>query len=132
MIKNLRIGDTASITKIITQEHVEQFAEISNDRNPIHLDDTFAKTTIFGRRVAHGMLVAGLFSGLLGQTLPGEGTIYLGQTLKFVKPVFIGDEVTASVEITNIREDKPIITLKTVCTNHDGEVVIDGEAVVRV
>jgi len=68
----------------------------------------------------------------LGQTLPGEGTIYLGQKLKFVKPVFIGDEVTASVEITNIREDKPIITLKTVCANHDGEVVIDGEAVVRI
>ena len=120
------------MTKVITDQDVRQFAAISEDTNPIHLDDEFAAGSIFGQRVVHGMLVASLFSGLIGMKLPGEGTIYLGQDLKFKAPVPIGSTITASVEILKLREDKPIATLRTVCVNEAGEVVIDGEAVVRV
>ena len=105
---------------------------LSLDKNPIHLDPAFAEESIFGQRVVHGMLAASLFSGLLGMKLPGEGSIYLGQSLSFTAPIYIGDEVTATVEVVKIREDKPIVTLKTVCVNSKGVVVIKGEAVVKV
>ena len=132
MRKKLKIGNIASIQKVFTMEIVEQFAEISTDKNPFHLNEEYGKASIFGQRIVHGMLVASLFSGLLGQKLPGEGTIYLGQTLNFKKPVFINEEVTASVEIIHMRDDKPIVKLKTICTNSKGEIVIEGEAVVRI
>ena len=132
MKHTLKVGDKASLTKIITDEDVRQFAEITNDKNPIHLDEEAAAGSIFGQRIAHGMLVAGLFSGLIGMEVPGPGTIYLGQDLKFKAPVPIGTRVTATVEITKIREDKPIATLRTVCVDESGKVVIDGEAVVRI
>lgn len=132
MKQKFKAGDKASMTKVITPEDVRQFAEITNDRNPIHLDEEFAAGSIFGQRIAHGMLVAGLFSGLIGMELPGQGTIYLGQDLKFKAPVPIGTRVTATVEIIKIREDKPIATLRTTCVNEEGEIVIDGEAVVRI
>jgi acyl dehydratase len=131
-MKKIKVGDKVSMTKVITEEDVRQFADISNDTNPIHLDEEFASGSIFGQRIAHGMLVASLFSGLIGKKLPGEGTVYLGQNLKFRAPVPIGARVTASVEVIKIREDKPIATLRTVCMNEIGEVVIDGEAVVRI
>lgn len=131
MKRTLTLGEKASLTKAFTEEEVAQFAAISGDRNPIHLDAEFAKTSVFGQRIVHGMLVASLFSGILGQELPGAGSIYLGQTLSFKKPVPIGEVVTASVEIVHIREDKPIVTFRTLCTNSKGEVVIEGEAVVR-
>ena len=131
MNKEIFVGNSASISKIFTIKDVEEFADLSNDKNPVHLDEEFAKTSIFGQRVVHGMLVASLFSGLLGEKLPGEGTIYLGQTLNFTAPVSIGEEVTASVEIINIRDDKPIITLQTTCVNSSGKIVIEGEAVVK-
>ena len=108
-----------------------QFANISADKNPLHLDRDFGKASIFGHRIVHGMLVASLFSGIIGVKLPGKGTIYLRQTLKFMAPVSIGEKVTATVEILNIRENKPIITLRTTCVNQAGEVVLDGEAVVK-
>lgn len=132
MKKNLKVGDKASLTRAFTEEEVRQFAEISADRNPLHLDEDFGKASIFGRRIVHGMLVASLFSGLIGMELPGEGSIYLGQTLKFRSPVSIGEEVTASVEIIQIREDKPVVTLRTLCINSQGRTVIEGEAVVKV
>jgi enoyl-CoA hydratase len=132
MMKTLEVGKRDSIKKVFTKKEVEGFAEISTDKNPIHLDDEFAKNSVFGGRVVHGMLLASLFSGILGQKLPGEGTIYLGQNLTFKKPVFIDEEVTASVEIIQVREDKPIVKLKTLCLNSKGEVAIEGEAVVRV
>ena len=132
MRKKLKVGNIASIQKVFTMEVVEQFAEISTDKNPFHLNEEYGKASIFGQRIVHGMLVASLFSGLLGQKLPGEGTIYLGQTLNFKKPVFINEEVTASVEIIHMRSDKPIVKLKTICTNSKGEIVIEGEAVARV
>lgn len=132
MDKNIYIGNKESITKVFTEQDVEQFAALSEDRNPVHLDDEFARSSIFKQRIVHGMLTASLFSGLLGEKLPGNGTIYLGQNLKFTAPVPIGEEVTATVEIVNIRKDKPIITLRTFCKDSKDNLVIDGEAVVLV
>ena len=132
MGKILKVGDRVSLSKAFTEDEVFRFAEISTDMNPLHLDKDFGRESIFGERIVHGMLVASLFSGLIGMELPGEGSIYLGQSLTFTAPVAIGEEVTASVEIIRIRDDKPIITLRTVCVKSDGTVVIEGEAVVKV
>lgn len=132
MGNTLRIGDKALLRKAFTEDEVFQFANISADKNPLHLDKDFGEASVFGQRIVHGMLVASLFSGLIGMELPGEGSIYLGQSLTFKAPVAIDEQVTASVEIINIREDKPIVTLRTVCINSEGRVVIEGEAVVKV
>jgi len=131
MKTNFKIGDRVAITKSFSAAEVKQFADMSADNNPLHVDAEYARTTPFGRPIVHGMLVGSLFSGLLGERLPGKGTIYLGQHLKFLKPVFIDVPVTATVEITDIRPDKPIITLKTVAVDASGETVVDGEAVVK-
>ena len=126
------VGDTAEITKRITVSDVEGFAGVSGDYNPIHLDEKFAKNSRFGRRIAHGMLTASLISSVIANQLPGEGSIYLGQTLQFVAPVFLDDEITARVTVKQIREDKPIVKLETICTNQRNEIVIRGEATVLV
>ena len=125
-------GDTASISKTITDGDIQKFADASGDHNPLHLDDEFAKATRFGRRIAHGMLSASLISAVIANQLPGQGSIYLGQTLKFVAPVFPGDTITARVTVISIRDDKPVMKLETVCSNQHGEVVIKGEATVLV
>jgi acyl dehydratase len=125
----LKIGDTFSNTKQITDKEVRAFAELVNDYNPIHLDDEYAATTRFGKRIAHGMLTAGLISGVLGYQLSERRVLYLGQTLKFTAPVFIDDTITATAVVKKIREDKPIITLDTVCINQNGDLVLKGEAV---
>lgn len=126
----ITIGDRFSRTTKMTDERIRQFAAASGDTNSVHLDDDYAKQTRFGRRIAHGMLTASLISAILGNDLPGVGTIYLSQNVKFKAPVFIDDEITAEVEVTAYREDKRITTLKTTCTNQDGVVVVEGEAVV--
>ena len=125
-------GDTASLSRTISDDDLRAFANTTGDHNPLHLDEEFAKQTRFGKRIAHGMLSASLISAVIANDLPGQGSIYLGQTLQFVAPVFLGDTVTARVTITSIREDKPIIKLETVCTNQHDEVVIRGEATVLV
>ncbi|SHH98054.1 MaoC family dehydratase [Ferrimonas marina] len=125
-------GQSAEVTKVFGPAEVAAFAELSEDRNPIHLDESFAAATPFGQPIVHGILLSSLLSGLLGQKLPGEGTIYLGQTLKFVRPVLVGDEVTARVTISQIRDDKPIVTLLTEVLNSKGEACVQGEAVVKV
>ena len=127
---NLKVGDTAARSKTFTNEDVRAFAELTGDHNPVHLDDEYTAGTRFGRRVAHGMLAASLISATLANDLPGRGTVYLGQQLQFTAPVFPGDEVTARVTVTKVRDDKPVVTLDTVCTNQRGETVIKGEAVV--
>ncbi|KPK24020.1 MAG: enoyl-CoA hydratase [Desulfobacterales bacterium SG8_35_2] len=132
MGNTFKVGDKAFLSKAFTEEEVFQFAKISADRNPLHLDKDFGSASIFGQRIVHGMLVASLFSGLIGMELPGPGSIYLGQSLSFKAPVAIGEQVTASVEIIKIRQDKPIITLQTVCINSEGTIAIEGEAVVKV
>jgi acyl dehydratase len=126
----MKLGDSAEITKTIEQADVDAFADLTGDHNPVHVDEEFAKTTRFGRRIAHGMLTASLISSVLANKLPGEGSVYLGQTLKFVAPVFPGDEITARVTVKEIREDRPIVKLETVCLNQRNEVVIRGEATV--
>jgi acyl dehydratase len=122
-------GASASITRQITEEDVVQFARLTGDDNPMHLDEAFAAQTRFGKRIAHGLLSVSLIGTLFGTRLPGPGSIYLGQTLSFKAPVYIGDTITATVTATNVRHDKPVATFSTVCTNQDGQVVIDGEAV---
>lgn len=125
-----KVGDSAEITKTIEQSDVDAFANVTGDHNPVHVDEEFAKTTRFGKRIAHGMLTASLISAVLANKLPGEGSVYLGQTLQFVAPVFPGDEITARVTVKAIREDKPIVKLETICVNQRGEIVIRGEATV--
>lgn len=124
------VGETAEITKRITDADIQGFADVTGDHNPIHLDDSFAMTTRFGQRIAHGMLSASLISSVLANKLPGEGSVYLSQTLQFVSPVFPGDEITARVTVKEIRDDKPILKLETVCLNQSGKTVIRGEATV--
>ena len=128
----LELGQTASLSKTILNEDVEQFARLVGDSNPVHIDDEFAKRTRFGRRIAHGMWAASLISAVLGTQLPGPGTIYLSQSLRFVDPVFIGDTVTAKVTVIKIREDKPIVTMETICSNQSGNTVLEGESIVLV
>ena len=129
---NLKVGDSAEMRKTIADEDVRAFAELTGDRNPVHLDEEYAAQTRFGRRIAHGMLGASLISAVLANELPGRGTVYLSQTLRFTAPVFPGDTVTARVVVKAVREDKPVVTLETVCTNQRGERVVEGEAVVLV
>jgi acyl dehydratase len=126
----MKPGDSAEITKTIEQADVDAFADLTGDHNPVHVDEEFAKTTHFGRRIAHGMLTASLISSVLANKLPGEGSVYLGQTLKFVAPVFPGDTITARVTVKEIRADKPIVKLETICINQHDEIVIRGEATV--
>jgi acyl dehydratase len=129
-MSTLKTGDRASRSLTISDETIRAFAEVTGDTNPVHLDDDYAAGTRFGRRIAHGMIAAGLISATLANDLPGPGTVYLNQTLKFKLPVYPGDTVTATVEVLSVRPDKPIVTLATVCTNQNDEVVLAGEAVV--
>lgn len=128
-IDDIEIGMSRSLTKVITDRDIEMFAEVSTDRNPVHLNDDYAKGTMFKGRIAHGMLSAGLISALLGEHLPGHGTIYMGQTLKFLAPVRPGDEVKAEVKVTAIDRERRRVTLETHCAVGD-TTVIKGEAVV--
>lgn len=128
--KNLYIGQTAEFTKQLTDEDVFNFAKASGDVNPVHLNDDAGKKSIFGQRVVHGMLVSGLISAVIANKLPGNGSIYLGQELKFIKPTFIGDTVTAIAEVIAIDVEKNRARLKTTCMNQHGDIVIKGEALV--
>lgn len=128
----LQSGDTASRTTMISDEMIRAFADLTGDTNPVHLDDTYAAGTRFGRRIAHGMIAAGLISAVLANDLPGPGTVYLSQTLQFKAPVYPGDIITTTVEVKSIRPDKPIVTLATFCKNQNDKVVLEGEAVVLV
>ncbi len=124
------VGQTASFTKQITERDVATLAEVSGDKNPLHLDDAYARQTRFGARIAHGAFTFALISAALGTKLPGPGTVYMSQSLRFIKPVYFDDTITATVEITAIRADKGIVTLKTDCTNQHGDKIGEGEAVV--
>src|ERR671925_2336036 len=129
---SLKPGDQASRTTTITDEMIRAFADLIGDGNPVHLDDAYAAGTRFGRRIAHGMIAAGLISATLANDLPGPGTVYLSQTLQFKAPVYPGDTITSTVEVKNVRPDKPIVTLTTICMNQNDVVVLEGEAVVLV
>ncbi len=127
-----KAGQRASISKTITEADVYGFAGITGDFNPLHVDAEYAHRSRFGERIAHGMLTAGLVSTVLGMRLPGPGAVYLSQSLKFLKPVKFGDTVTAAAEVAAYRQDKRVLTLRTSCTNQDGETVAEGESVLLV
>ena len=129
-IDTIQIGDSASFTKTVTESDIILYAGISGDFNPAHMDAEHAKTTMFGQRIAHGLLSAGFISNVLGNQLPGPVTIYMGQELRFVKPVFIGDTVTATVTVVEKIEEKNRLKLETVVTNQNGDAVITGMATV--
>jgi 3-hydroxybutyryl-CoA dehydratase len=129
---DLKIGDKFSTSKQITDAVVRAFAELSGDYNPIHLDEEFARKTRFGKRIAHGMISGALISAVLGYEFKERKMAYLSQTMKFTAPVFIDDTVTATATVKNIREDKPIVTLETICTNQNGEITLKGEAAVMI
>lgn len=128
----IEIGDVATYRRTVTDADIALFAGATGDTNPYHFDEVYASKSRFKRRIAHGMLATGYISTVLGTLLPGPGSIYMNQTLNFKKPVFIGDTLTAYVEILKINETKPIVTVKTDCINQNGEKVVEGEATVLV
>ena len=129
-IQEINVGDSTSVSKTITETDVYLFAGITGDLNPAHVNEEASAKTMFKGRIAHGMLSAGLISTVLGMYLPGPGTIYLGQELKFTKPVRFGDTVTATATVVEKNEAKNTLKLETVCTNQNGDVVIKGLATV--
>lgn len=128
-IEDIEIGMIRSLTKEVTDRDIALFAEVSTDRNPVHLDEDYAQATIFGGRIAHGMLTAGLVSAVIGEQLPGHGTVYLGQSMRFLGPVRPGDHVTAEVEVTAIDHGKRRVTMET-RAHVAGRKVLTGEALV--
>ena len=128
-IEDIEIGMSRSLARTIGEREIELFAEISSDHNPVHLDEGYARDTIFEGRIAHGMLTAALISAVIGEQLPGHGTVYLGQTLKFRAPVRPGDRVEATVAVTGIEHGRRRVTLDCACRVGD-RVVLEGEALV--
>ncbi|HYA91448.1 MAG TPA: MaoC family dehydratase [Thermodesulfobacteriota bacterium] len=127
-IGELKIGDSAHISKTITEEDIELFARATGDFNPVHLDEAYAQKTMFKGRIAHGLLSVGFFSTILGNILPGHGTIYLSQEAKFLAPVRIGDTITAKAEVLELIPEKNRAKFRTSCTNQAGKLVVDGIA----
>ena len=129
-MQEIHLGDSASFSKTITEADITLFAGVTGDFNPAHMNAVEAAAGMFGQRIAHGMLSAGFISNVLGNYLPGPGTIYMAQELNFVKPVFIGDTVTATATVVERIEEKNRLKLETVVTNQNGDVVIKGTATV--
>jgi 3-hydroxybutyryl-CoA dehydratase len=130
-LEDLSVGQSAELIRTVQADDLVAFAAVTGDDNPVHLDEAFAKTTSFGGRIAHGMLSAGYISAVIGTKLPGSGAIYLEQTLRFRRPVRIGDEVTARAEVTAVDAERARITLATTC-RVAGKVVVEGEATIMV
>lgn len=127
-IHELAVGDAAQITRRITAGTVREFVEATGDDNPLHSDDAFAAATRFGEVIAPGMLTGGVLSAVIGTCLPGPGVIYVSQDFRFQKPVYIGNTITARVEVVEIVPERNRLRLRTVCLNQDGELVLEGEA----
>jgi 3-hydroxybutyryl-CoA dehydratase len=127
-IDELKVGDSAQISRTITEGDIELFARLTGDFNPVHLNQAYAEKTMFKGRIAHGLLSVGLLSNILGNILPGYGTIYLSQEVKFLAPVRIGDTITARVEVIELIPEKNRAKFRTTCINQDGKMVIDGVA----
>ena len=131
-MENFKIGQTASMSKTISEFDVYAFAGISGDFNPVHIDEVYASNSMFKRRVAHGMLTAGFLSTVLGTKLPGVGSVYISQTLKFTAPVYIGDTITATCTINEILYERNRIILNCTVKNQDGKEVLAGQAVMLI
>jgi len=129
-IEDVRVGDTAQIVRRVDDGDIASFVDAVGDYNPVHADREYAATTMFRQPIAPGIWTAGLISGVIGTRLPGPGAIYLSQELKFLKPVFFSDVITARVEVLEVLRERNRIRLKTVCTNQRGEDVLTGEALV--
>jgi 3-hydroxybutyryl-CoA dehydratase len=129
-ITELRIGDTAEFSKTISESDIYTYAGITGDLNPAHIDEEYAKKTFFKTRIAHGMLLAGFISAVVGTKLPGPGTVYVKQELDFLAPVHIGDTITARVEVSEIIKEKNRVRMHTLCINQNGDAVLNGEALV--
>ena len=127
LLKDLSIGDKAEISKVMNLDLIKAFAFLSNDYNPLHLDAKYASKSRYKKQIIPGMMVSSLFSGLFGSILPGEGCVYKSQNLRFRKPIFLGDNVTARIEITNINKDEKVINFKTYCLVKN-RIMIDGSA----
>ncbi|MCF2137706.1 MAG: MaoC family dehydratase [Candidatus Thorarchaeota archaeon] len=127
---DLKVGDSAELVHTVTEDDISAFGSLSGDYNPLHFNEEWAKTTMFGGRIAHGILTAAYISAVIGMQLPGPGTIYMSQSMKFRGPVRIGDTITARVEVIAKNDEKRRVTLGTTCTNHNGDLVLDGEALV--
>ncbi len=125
---NVFVGQTATRSLTLTTDHVEKFAEISGDRNPLHFDEEFAANTKFGKLVVQGGLTTGLLHALVAMDMPGPGTVFLSQDWKFTAPVFIGDTITAKAEVLSVHESKPVTRIQFGVTRQDGETVLEGEA----
>jgi len=128
--EDIRIGQHAEYVRTVTSEDIEMFGQVSGDYNPLHFDEDWAKTTMFKGRIAHGILTATYVSTVIGMKLPGPGAIYMSQSMKFRRPVRIGDTITARVEVIGKNDEKELLMLKTVCINQEDKVVLDGDAVV--
>lgn len=124
----LRVGQTARLTKTVTDADLRLYAEITGDYNPLHFSDEFAARTRFGRRVAQGGIAAGLLNALVAMELPGPGTVFMSQSLTYRRPAYVGDTLTATVEILALKADKPVCHLAFAVTNQNGETVLDAEA----
>jgi len=129
-IEEIQVGDTARFSKTVSESDVYLFAGITGDLNPAHVNEDYAKSTFFKSRIAHGMLTASFISTVIGTMLPGPGTIYMGQEVRFLAPVKFGDSITAVVEVAEINADKKRVRLKTYCVNQENQTVVDGEALV--
>ena len=129
-INELKLGQAAEFTKTVAESDIYMYAGLTGDMNPAHIDEIYANTTFFKTRIAHGMLVAGFISTTIAMKLPGPGSVYIEQNLRFLAPVKIGDTITARAEVAEILLEKNRVRLKTTCLNQDGTVVLDGEAVV--
>jgi len=128
-VQEINIGDTASFTKTVTEYDVYSIAGVTGDFNPAHIDSMYASGTSFGKRIAHGILSIGFISTVLGNQLPGPGSIYVHQSCDFKRPIFIEDTITSTVEVTKKDEERNRVWLRTFCTNQRDELVVDGEAI---
>ncbi|WP_372589438.1 MaoC family dehydratase [Fervidobacterium pennivorans subsp. shakshaketiis] len=131
-IDDIYVGKVYEVKRIVTDEMVKLFAEATGDKNPVHLDEEYAKNTIFGGRIAHGILSLGIISSVLGMEFPGAGTIYLMQNAKFKRPVYIGEEVTVKLIVKEIDREKRRVLLETYVVKENGENAIEGEALVKI
>jgi 3-hydroxybutyryl-CoA dehydratase len=131
-IYDIKPGESARLSKTILESDVTGFAELTGDHNPVHLDPVFAANTLFGQRVAHGIMSAALISAVLGTRLPGPGAVYLSQNLRFLKPVFLGDTITARVDVREVFTEKKRVVMATSCSNQHGDTIAEGESVLLI
>ena len=130
-MRELSVGQSVEKEFLVTEETGVAFAEVSQDKNPIHLDTEYAEKTRFGKKIAHGMLMGGFISSLIGMELPGEGTIYMKQELTFLRPVYYGDKIRVEITVSELQTEKKRAVLSTNCYNQNGEQVVAGKALVK-